>query len=105
MLAKKFHLPAQRALRQKRSYRSRNFVFYGQANNLPFSRFGVQISRSVHKMATRRNKIKRAIFNFIRLKRAHHKAGRDVLIIALPGAANLKNEEIQKELGNFLDGK
>ncbi len=56
-------------------------------------------------MATRRNKIKRVIFNFLRLKHAHRKAGRDVLIIVLPPAAGLTKEEIQKELDKFFDKK
>lgn len=56
-------------------------------------------------MATRRNKTKRVIFNFLRLKHVHRKAGRDVLIIVLPPAAGLTKEEIQKELDKFLDKK
>ena len=102
MLAKKFHFPARGASRLKSSYRSRHFIFRERQNALPFSRFGVVISKSVHRMATHRNKTKRAIFNFLRLKHAHRRAGRDILIIALPRAANLKNEEVQKELGEFF---
>ncbi len=105
MLAKKFHLPVQGASRLKSSYRSRHFIFREKSNDLSFTRFGVLVSRKVHKLATRRNKIKRAVFNFIRLGKAHLKAGKDVLIIALPQAANLKDEDIQKELNEFLNNK
>lgn len=106
MLAKKFHFTAQRSLRQEfRSYRSRHFIFRERSSDLPFSRFGVVIGKSVEKKATGRNKIKRIIFDFVRLKKIYLRPGRDVLIVALSGVAGLDKKEIQVELAKLLDSQ
>lgn len=101
MLAKKFRLPIQNWLRERKIIiirKSDFFIIKTSGNNLPFSRFGVVISKKVSKSAVKRNKIKRIIFDFIRLKKLHEVSSKDVLIIISPKTAELKKEEIEREL-------
>ena len=105
MLAKKFRLPIQSWLKERKKITTRKsdfFVIKASDNNLAFSRFGAVISKKVSKSAVKRNKIKRIIFDFIRLSKLHEFANKDVLIIVSPKTAELKKEEIEKELANLL---
>ncbi len=105
MLAKKFRLPIQEWRKEKKETVSRKNDFFAvkfRANNLKFSRFGAVVSSKVSKSAVVRNKIKRTIFDFIRLKKIYQRAGRDFLIIALSRASRLKKEEIEKQLEQIL---
>ncbi|MEK7635803.1 MAG: ribonuclease P protein component [Patescibacteria group bacterium] len=105
MLAKKFRLPIQNWLKQRKKITTRKsdfFIIKISDNNLSFSRFGVVISKKVSKSAVQRNKIKRTIFNFIRLGKLHEIKGKDVLVIVSPKTAELKEKEIEKELAKLL---
>lgn len=105
MFAKKFRLPIQNWLKKRKKIITRKsdfFIIRASDNNLAFSRFGVVISKKVSKSAVRRNKIKRAIFDFVRLAKLHEAANKDVLIIVSPKTAELKKEEIEKELTKLL---
>lgn len=66
-----------------------------------FSRFGVVISAKVSKKAVERNKIKRAIFNFLK-ERKNELPISDYLIIVYPEAVKLKKEDLVKELSKLL---
>lgn len=74
------------------------FSFKIAENNFKFSRFGVVISKKVSPKAVIRNKIKRIIFNFVRIKKFNLNSGKDILIIVYPETAKLKKEDIEKEL-------
>lgn len=105
MLAKQFRLQIQKWLKEKKRTvvrRSDFFIVKLQDNSLSFSRFGAVISAKVDKSAVKRNKIKRMIFNFIRLKKFHELVGKDILIIALPPTSKLTKPEIEKELETIL---
>jgi ribonuclease P protein component len=105
MLAKQFRLQIQKWLKEKKRTvirRSDFFIVKLRDNDLLFSRFGTVISAKVNKSAVRRNKIKRTIFNFIRLKKFHELAGKDILIIVSPAASKLIKSGIEKELKKIL---
>jgi len=105
MLAKKFRLPIQNWLKERKRIiirKSDFFIIKRSDNNLAFSRFGVVISKKVSKSAVKRNKIKRIIFNFIRLEKLNKISGKDILIIISPKTAELKKEEIEKKLKILL---
>ncbi len=105
MLAKKFRLPIHKWQQEKKTTiarRSSFFIVKFRTNNLEFSRFGIIISAKVSKKAVARNKIKRTIFNFIRLKKLHLNSSRDILIIVLPLANQLTKKEIQEQLKQQL---
>lgn len=105
MLAKKFRLPIQNWLKERKKITIRKsdfFVIKASDNDLAFSRFGMVISKKVSKSAVKRNKIKRIIFDFIRLKRLHEASGKDVLITVLPPVSQFKKSEIERELSRQL---
>lgn len=105
MLAKKFRFKIQEWLKEKRKITTRRsdfFIIKSRTNDLLFNRFGTIINGKVSRSAVSRNKIKRTIFNFIRLKKKHKQAGNDVLIIVLPQASGLTKLEIEKELEKIL---
>ncbi|MDP3015407.1 MAG: ribonuclease P protein component [bacterium] len=105
MLAKQFRLQIQKWLRENKKTTTRKsefFIVKLRDNNLSFSRFGTVISAKVNKSAVKRNKIKRTIFNFIRFKKLHELAGKDILMIVLPAASKLTKPEIEKELEIIL---
>ena len=70
---------------------------------MSYSRFGVILSRKSEKKATRRNRMKRMIFNFVRLKKLNSDPGYDFLIIARPQAFTAEKKEIEAELNKFLN--
>lgn len=105
MLAKKFRLPIQSWLKERKRITIRKsdfFVIRESDNDLAFSRFGVVISKKVSKSAVKRNEIKRIIFDFIRLRKLNETGGRDVLITVLPPVSQLEKSEIEKELSRQL---
>lgn len=108
MLPKKYRLPIQKFLKNGRTKITRGKYFFikTRPNNLSFSRFGVIVSGKVSKSAVKRNKIKRIIFNFIRLNEYFFKKGIDILIIILVSVNQLTKQEIESELkklyGSFI---
>lgn len=112
MLAKRFRLQIQDWLKNKKnlpagrqeitSRRSDFFIIKISANSLDFSRFGVIISLKVSKSAVKRNKIKRIIYDFIRLNNLYKVGGRDVVITVLSATAKLERSEIEKQLNSLL---
>lgn len=65
-------------------------------NNFEYSRFGVVISKKVSASAVIRNKIKRIIFDFIRLNKYYLKPGRDILFTVQFQIK--KSEEVNKNI-------
>lgn len=108
MLAKKFRLRIQsQTTKQTRKsgiqQKNRYFIIKIIPNNFSYSRFGAIINRKVNKKATQRNRIKRIIFNFVRLNKLHQVPRKDILIIALPPINRLTQTEIQQELNKLLN--
>lgn len=93
MLSKKQRLPIQEFI-TKRAETKRNpfFTVKTFATGLPYSRFGVVISKKTVAKATGRNKLKRLIFEYCAALTA---PPRDVLIIVQKGAIM---EELKKLL-------
>jgi len=117
MLAKKFRLPIQLWMNPARNEISNGvkdknkkaitkkgnfFIVKVLPNNLGLSRFGTIISLRVAKKATQRNRLKRIIFNFIRLNNFHLRPGKDFLITVLPVAGQSVKTDIEKELNLLL---
>ena len=99
MLAKEFRLPLKTAKNQGfNSLKGDYFVFKKGKNNLLHSRFGVIISGKILKSAVKRNKVKRIVFNYVRINKLHLVPGYDFVLIALPSAARVSKKEIEAEL-------
>ena len=101
MLPKKYRLPIQDFVTQRAaSQRSPYFAVKIFPAVLPYSRFGVVISKKVAALATERNRLKRVLFSALNPKTAPAK---DVLIIVQPAISKLANKgAIIEELHKLL---
>lgn len=106
MLSKKYHLPIQKFSKPRVNLfgiaRGKYFIVKSKSNKLLFCRFGVIVSNKVSKSAVKRNKIKRTIFDFIRLKEYHLRTGKDILVIVSPQVSKLTKIEAERELENYF---
>ncbi len=75
-----------------------NFFFLSfLKNNLPFSRFGIIVSKNISNKAVKRNKIKRIVREFIRNNVLSAFGGYDFVIVARKSVLGEENK-ITKEL-------
>ena len=82
MLKKKYRLPAQNFRAHYEEQKRGEFLTIRvKKNSLPFSRFGVIISKKIAAKATKRNELKRGVYNFIQKKKINNLPGRDVIIV------------------------
>ena len=104
MLAKKYKLPIEKFLAKRPLIAGRSDLIGLKIlpNNLEFSRFGVVIIKKVSAKATDRNKVKRIIFDFIRIKKFYLKPGLDILINVFPQKKEIEKIELERELLNTL---
>lgn len=115
MLAKKYKLPIQQFYTRTHHLLSVSnkpvffivkknsfFVVKLKKSQLPFSRFGVSVSKKVEKSAAKRNYVRRKIYNCIIKSGLHQKPGKDVMIITLPRIKELDQNKIQTELLKLL---
>ncbi len=106
MLAKKFRLQIQNWLKDRNkkifSRKSDFFIVRFSVNGLDLSRFGAIISKKVSKSAVKRNRIKRIIFDFVRINKLNEFGGKDTVITVLPPAVKLDKIEMEKELSRLL---
>ncbi len=70
-------------------------------SDLPYARFGVVVSKQIGK-AVHRNRIKRRLRAAIRRWLPDVKIGYDVVVVALPAAAEVTYQEIEAQLGELL---
>jgi len=71
---------------------SRHFTYNVAANNFDHSLLGVTVSKKVSKRAVDRNRIKRQIKEFYRL-RQHEIIGADIVVSAKPSCLAITDEE------------
>jgi ribonuclease P protein component len=91
-----------RVQKRGRKHHSPNFVVAcaSQLSSGP-SRVGFSVSRRVGN-AVVRNRLKRRLREFVRLRRRELPAARDLVVIAKPGAAKLSYAELVEELRDRL---
>ncbi len=66
------------------------------------SRFGFIISKKVSKLATERNRIKRALYEALRHNLKFIKKGRDMIFLVKPEISKKSTPEIMREAETFL---
>lgn len=95
----------RRVSREGRRRRSPHFVMLVAPKRLEVEReapaLGLTVSRKVGR-AVRRNRVKRRVREWFRHHRGELPPRSDVVVIARPGAAELRNSEIERELSGLL---
>lgn len=84
-------------------YQSPNFgvcILDRKDNN--YTRFGFIISKKISKLATQRNRIKRAFRDAFRYNLNRIKKGFDVVVLAKPSLERMLVDDIMKEVDNFV---
>lgn len=73
-------------------------------NNLEFNRYGVNISKKLEKKAVIRNKLRRRIYEIIRLmeKEGHKGSSSDIMLFAKKSLLKLNFIELEVELKKIL---
>jgi len=79
-----------------RKVKGRCFILLTLENDLPFSRFGITVSKK-NGNAVKRNRIKRKIREIQRLNRNEIVSGRDIVVIARKQAAEASFGEMESE--------
>lgn len=106
MLQKIFRLPIQEWMEDKKlktiTIRGDFFIVRRRESKKNFSRFGVLISAKVFKGAVKRNRIKRKIFEIVRVSGLCQEQGKDVLISILPTAVDLPEKKVMGSLPVIL---
>ncbi len=105
MLPKRSRLPVNHfPQKTKTALRGRYLLIKTIPNSLSYNRAGVVVNRQVSPKPTKRNRLRRRVFNFLKASPSWSKAtphGQDILIILGPEAGRLdskREEAIIKEL-------
>lgn len=106
MLRKKYRLPKKDGaivFKEGRVTKDVLFLIKSKKNNFSYSRFAFVVPLKIEKKSTKRNKIRRKVYEILRHQYKFIKKGFDVLIILQdPGISKKKYSEIEKELKNTL---
>ena len=106
MLAKKYRLKKDREFKKiyrlGRKIKEDFFVIRYLENNLPYSRFGFVIAKTVIKKATKRNLLKRKISEIIRLNQKKIITGRDIVVLIQYQPPDQKSQELAEKLLRLL---
>ncbi|MBN1850263.1 MAG: ribonuclease P protein component [Deltaproteobacteria bacterium] len=85
-------------------YRTRHFTIIVKQNGLEITRLGITVIKKTGN-AVRRNKVKRLVREYFRLHQNQFPSGYDMVFIAKTGAADLKYENLEEELGEIIVDK
>lgn len=89
--------------REGKLYQSKNFgVCILDRKDDGYTRFGFIISKKISKLATQRNRIKRAFRDAFRYNLNRIKGGYDVVILAKPSLEKMLVDDIMKEVDLFV---
>ncbi len=110
MLKKNFRLPIQEWMKDKKSKTTTAkgdfFIARKKYNEKSIFRFGVVVSAKVFKGAVKRNRLRRKIFEAVRVAglagEAENGKGEDILLSVLPAAAKADEKEVIGSLSPVL---
>jgi len=99
MLAKKYRLPIQHFYKKPgKAVKNSFFLVKSSVSNELFSMFGVAVGTKVHKLAVRRNALRRAAYRYIQTNGLYRRPGKNVMITVLPPAKELSKKEFKVAL-------
>ena len=90
--------------RSGRRHHSEHFVVISKQNGLGITRFGVSVSKKTGN-AVKRNRVKRLLREFFRLRRSHFPNGHDIVIVAKKTSNSLDFWQVEEELGEIIANK
>ena len=105
MLAKKYRLPAQIRLINTVSVTTPLFFCKIARNNLPLSRFGFVVRKTVDKRAIVRNRVRRVFRSCIEEMLPNIQGGNDVLFFLNRSLLEIERQELYNTLYSFLKKK
>lgn len=73
------------------------------ANGTDKTKVGFVVSKKVSKLAVERNKTKRRMREYVRLRKKEIKDGLSIIFIALPQAKSMDYEDIKKDLESLFN--
>jgi ribonuclease P protein component len=89
--------------KKAKSIKTNNFILKILSNSLKKNRFGFIISQKVAKKAVKRNKIRRNLAVVAKKITNKIKSGTDIVVIALCGIIEKKQDEIEAEIKKVLE--
>lgn len=102
MIAKKFRLHKKsdfdELAQSSNKFYSNNFVLKFVESNKDFNSFAVVVSKKISIKAVVRNKIRRRVFEIIRLNMDSFKKGFNIIIFVKKGVLEIEYIELEKEL-------
>jgi ribonuclease P protein component len=102
MIAKKFRLHKKsdfdELAKSSHKFYSNNFVLRFVKNNEDLSCFAVVVSKKISLKAVIRNKIRRRVYEVIRLNMDSFKKGFKIIIFVKKGVLEMEYSELEKEL-------
>ena len=106
MIAKQFRVPRERInyiLRKGQQHFSKLFIIRCAPNQAGFSRFRTIVSTKVHKSAVDRNKLRRQIYESLRLEitKKHSSAPLDTILIPKKAIKSATFEQIISDLNSI----
>ncbi|MGI8420171.1 MAG: ribonuclease P protein component [Candidatus Levyibacteriota bacterium] len=105
MLAREYRLPATVKLTKAQFLRTPLFSFKFSKNNLPKSRFGFVVRKSVDKRAVARNRIRRLFRSCIEALQKDILPGYDMLFFLEKGIIDKQQADLCQELQTTLKQK
>jgi len=102
MIAKKFRLHKKsdfdELAKSFNKFYSNNFVLRSVKNNENINCFAVVVSKKISLKAVIRNKIRRRLFEIIRLNMNNFKKGFNIIIFVKKGVLEMEYSELEKEV-------
>ena len=80
-------------------------LYYLRNDNNKYYRFGISVGKKISNKAVIRNKLKRRLKTIIDNHKNFYQNNQDYIIIMKKACANLKYQEIQKELVSLIESK
>lgn len=88
----------KKIFKEGRKVVSSHFVLYTLSNGLGNSRLGISIPGANIPLSTRRNRIKRIVREFWRLRKPDYSENKDAVLVVKRGTDKLPNEDVVKEI-------
>lgn len=108
MIAAKYKVPRlliPMILEKGREYASRLFIIRSQKNSEQICRYRVIVSRKMHRLAVGRNRLRRQIYEAIRLNTTVEQRGKDIILIPKKIILDKKYAEISADIKKIIDGE